>query len=188
MRYMWRIFKYSKPLENERSGYSHCNTDLGPLGQTMSHLHYDSQEMRKERWMHIIAEGDRSIELIQSPDALELRLNIISARSQSVVILERIELGQGAGLRICMKQKLAGCKHGDSGRFQVMFYSNEEADSFNDKLGSGLSYASRDMCNRKLLQSFLDLSRGARADSVRGLSTSKTSQELIREFMLLVHL
>lgn len=130
----------------------------------------------------MFTEGGKMLELVLSSSLLEIRLCIVSACRQELVVLERIELGGGWDVRICTAKKVLRCRHGER-RFQAVFFSTEEMGVFEDKLGStpitGASGGSRhgageqgpvgaegclaDEDKRRVLEEFLSLLLGGAA-------------------------
>lgn len=192
MKYSWRVIKYARQINQESDRISYCNTDLEALSQTIVHSQFDTQNVRKEKWMHIYSGSIKTLELVLSEQDIEVRLIVTKDHSKSIVVLEHVDVRAAGPIKICSKQRVLGLKYGSNfiNRFQVVFVSKEEADIFLDKYNAGIVSIADSVPHvtiRKLFDSFLEMVQDVKVKSVNTRHpTTKSRTELIKEFLRLV--
>lgn len=179
----WRVFKYSRRMEREGDEKSFCGVDLETMSQVILHSQPDSQGIKKERWLHVFTEGSKTLELILSPFMLEVRLYVVSAVRQELVILERIKLDGKWDIKTCVNKRAFRYTCGER-RFQIVFFSKEEVEVFGTKVGCSLGSQGLDAGKIPVIERL-------RKAVEEGKKISKTSKykdkkKLIEEFLLLL--
>lgn len=189
MKYTWRIFKYSKYIENNKDKLSHCNNNIELYSQTIIHSQYDSQNIRKEKWLHIYMESNRFIEIHVDTNKMEINLLIHNPPKISITRLELISF-RTSTLRVCARGRVLAFKFTDSlKKFQITFFNTDEANIFFSKFNDQLLIdKKKDTFDTDLLKKFLDLVKDEKIHhhARRAMKTSKTKKELIKEFINLV--
>ncbi|KAK6089648.1 hypothetical protein P3W45_001414 [Vairimorpha bombi] len=189
MKYTWRIFKYSKYIDNDKDKLSHCNSNIELYSQTIVHSQYDSQNIRKEEWLHIFMESNRFIEIHVDTKRMEINLNIHNPPKISITRLEIISFSTST-LRVCSKGRVLAFKFTDSTKkFQITFFNTDEANIFFSKFNDLLAIdRKKDIFDIELLKRFLDLVKDEKIHhhARRAMKTCKTKKELIQEFVNLV--
>ncbi|AFN82850.1 hypothetical protein EROM_040820 [Encephalitozoon romaleae SJ-2008] len=178
----WRVFKYSRRMEKEGDEKSFCGVDLETMSQVILHSQPDSQGIKKERWLHVFTEGSKTLELILSPSMLEVRLYVVSAVRQELVILERIKLDNKWDIKTCVNKRALRytCRER---RFQIVFFSEEEVEVFGVKIGCFLR-PHLDIEKTPVIERLTKAIEDGK--KVRKTSKYKDKEKLIEEFLLLL--
>ncbi|EEQ82103.1 hypothetical protein NCER_101249 [Vairimorpha ceranae BRL01] len=188
MNYTWRLFKYSKLVENQDDKLSYCKHNMESISQTITHSQLDSQGIKKEQWLHIYMESNRFIEITLYNRILEIKLCIHNPPNIRVTKLENINLG--SSVRMCLKGRVLAFKFVDSKKkFQVVFFNSDEANIFFNKLNLLIEVNTEDKkLYKELKQKFLENFKNKQIDEDvrKNMQTNKNKIELIQEFLKLI--
>ncbi|ADM11373.1 uncharacterized protein Eint_040830 [Encephalitozoon intestinalis ATCC 50506] len=134
MMHGWKVFKYSRRVEGEEGEKSFCGIGLEEISRVILHSEVGRQGIIKERWLHVFTEGSKTLGLALLPSMLEVRVYIVSAIRQELVILERIKLEEKWDIRVCVSKRVIRCRCKQR-KFQVIFFSKEDSEDFASKFG-----------------------------------------------------
>ncbi|KAG5859897.1 hypothetical protein KMI_04g07050 [Encephalitozoon hellem] len=178
----WRVFKYSRRMEREGDEKSFCGLDLGMMCQVILHSQPDSQGVKREKWLHVFTEGSKTLELLLLPSMLEVRLYVVSAARQELVILERINLDSGWDIRACVNKRVLRCTC-EERRFQVVFFNEEEIEAFGAK---AWRFPEPHVLNmeKPVAEGLTEVSESE--EKTKTASKRKDKEEIIEEFLSLL--
>ncbi|KAF9762018.1 hypothetical protein NGRA_2270 [Nosema granulosis] len=188
MNYTWRILKYSKIIQNNLDTLSYCNKPLDPISQTITHSQYDTQEIHKERWLHIYSQANKLLEVSVTATSMEIRLLVHSPPNIEVTVLEHLNLNDRVAM--CIKQRVLGCKFTESLRkFQITFFNTQEVNIFMDKFNEMFSIKKitkheKEDVKEEFLKKFFKMI--GEVKEVGEFKTKKSRSKIIEEFLKLV--
>lgn len=200
MKYTWRLFKYSKYINTETDKYSHCNTNIESYSQIIMHSQYDSQNIRKEQWLHIFMESNREIELSLHKTQLKINLILHKPPSLKITNLESIIIDEN--FKMCLKGRSMAFKNEKiNKKFQITFFNHNEANIFFTKFNEQYNSEEKtnsdsvkkslekqikqaDKINPILLKKFYDLIGNVKIHfkTKKSFKTKKTKKELVEDF------
>lgn len=190
MKYTWRLFKYSKYIHNQIDKYSHCNTNIESYSQIIMHSQYDSQNIRKEQWLHIFMESNRIIELSLHKGQLKINLTIHKPPNISLTNLENINIIDEE-FKMCLKGRSMAFKNEiKMKKFQITFFNYDEANIFFKKFNEQHAITKKtEKIDPLLLNKFYKLIGNVKIhyNTKKSFKTNKTKKELFEEFKKLLN-
>ncbi|WUR03301.1 uncharacterized protein VNE69_04127 [Vairimorpha necatrix] len=188
MNYTWRIFKYSKLIDNPSDTFSYCKQNIDSVSQTVMHSQFDSQGIKKTQWLHIFMESNRFIEIKIYNNSLEITLNIHNPPNIQITILEKLD--NFKIFKMCLKGRVLAFKFVNiCKRFQIVFFNDEEASVFFKKFNNLIDFENEDEKHTQTLRvKFLNLFVDEKLDEdfLESMKTNETKEELIKKFLQLI--